>query len=135
MVAAGPVNVPVRELFLGGGAHRGDFDVEVEVLAGERMIAIERHHVAAQLGDGDGTRALGCLRLKLPADTHIADALERAARHLLHELAVVFAVTFGRGNLHLQPVAGTAARELTLEPRDQLAALDLCISPKHFLSR
>jgi len=63
MVTAGPVHVPVGELLLGGGAYRGDLDLEVEVLAGERMIAIEGHQVATHLGDGDGTRALRRLRL------------------------------------------------------------------------
>ena len=40
MVAAGPVDVTVRELFFGRGAYRGDFHFEVEGLAGEWMIAV-----------------------------------------------------------------------------------------------
>jgi len=83
MVTASSVHMPVGELFLGGGAYRGDLDLEVEVLAGERVITIERHHVATYLGNGDGTRALRRLRLESHADAYLADAFERAPRYTL----------------------------------------------------
>src|SRR5215470_5596481 len=120
MMTAWPVHMPVGELLLGGGAHRCDLDLEVKVLAGERMIAIERHHVATCLGDGDGTRALRRLRLEPHADAYLADAFERAPRYALHELAVVLAVAIGRGNLQLHAIARTLSRQLALEPRDKL---------------
>jgi len=78
MVAAGPVHVPVGELFLGGRADRGDLDIEVQILAGEWMVAIERHEVPAHLSDRHGARPLRGLGLKPHADARIADALERA---------------------------------------------------------
>jgi len=121
MVAAGPVHVSVRELLLGRGAHPGDLDLEVEVLAGKRMIAIESHEVAPHLGYRYRSWPLLGLGLQAHADPHIIDALERTARNLLHELLVVFAVTFGWSDLHLQSVTRLAARQLALEPGDEIA--------------
>src|ERR1700751_540691 len=121
MVAAGPVHVSVRELLLGSGAHFGDLDLEVEGLAGKRMIAIEGHEVAAHLGYRDRAGPLLGLGLQAHADPHVVDALERTARNLLHELLVVFAVTFGWSDLHLQAVTRFAARQLALEPGDEIA--------------
>ena len=52
VVAAGPVHVAVLEFFLRGLAHFGDLDLEVEVLAGQRMVAVDGDHVALDAGDG-----------------------------------------------------------------------------------
>ena len=49
VVAAGPVHVPVLEFLGGRGAHVGDLDLEVQVLPGERMVAIEGDQVAGEL--------------------------------------------------------------------------------------
>ena len=120
MMTAGSVHVAVREFFLGGSPHGGHFDLEVEVLARERMVTIERYHVARKLRDRDGTRTVRGLSLQVHPHPHVADTLERAARHALHELRVVLAVTFGRSDRDLQPIADGATRQLTLESRDQL---------------
>jgi len=101
MVAAGPVDVTVRELFFGRGAHGGDFHFEVEGLAREWMIAIECHQVATRLGDADDARALRRVGLQPHADPYLADAFERTSRHALYELTVVLAVAFGREDFHL----------------------------------
>src|SRR6516165_2382132 len=121
MVAAGPVHVPVRELFLGGRAHRGHLDLEVEALAGERVIAIECHEVATEVRDGHRTRTLRGVSLQPHADPHVADTLQCAPRYLLYEALVVFPVTIGWRDLHLQPVAGLATRQRALESRDEIA--------------
>ena len=53
MVTAVPVHVPVGQLFLGRRPDGGDFDVEIEILAGEGVIAIERDHVTGNVLHGD----------------------------------------------------------------------------------
>ena len=68
VMSAGSVHVAVRELFLGRGADVGDFDVEVQVLSRERMIAVDRDHVAGNLRHRHGAHAVPGLRMELHAD-------------------------------------------------------------------
>ena len=75
VMSARPVDVAVRQLFLGRGAHFGDLDVEIEILTRERMIAVDRDHVADDLRDRHGARAAFRLRVQLHADVEVADAL------------------------------------------------------------
>ena len=82
-MAARSVHVAVRELFLRSGPDFGDLDLEVEVLARKRMVAVDRDHVAGDLRDGDRARTAIRLRMQLHADVHFGDALERAPRPLL----------------------------------------------------
>jgi len=109
MVAAGAVHVPVRELGVGGCAHLGNLDLEVEALTGERMIAIEGHHVADDLGHGHRTRAVPGLRLQPHSHPEVRQPLEGAARHPLHESLVILAVAIGRRDRYLQLVPGALA--------------------------
>ena len=92
MVPAGTVHVPVRQFLGGRGTHLADLHLEVQVLTGERMIAVQRHQVAGELRDRDYAHALCGLRLQLHADAHVADALERAPWHALHQCLIVRAV-------------------------------------------
>jgi len=101
MVAARPVDVPVRELLFGRGGYCGDFHFEVQCLAGEWMIAIECHQVATRLGDADDARALRRVGLQPHADPYLADTFESAPGHPLHEIVVVLAVAFCRGDFYL----------------------------------
>ena len=59
----GSVHVAMRQLLLRRGAHVLDLDVEIEVLAGKGMIAVERHHVARYAGHSHGARAFLGLRM------------------------------------------------------------------------
>ena len=43
------VHVSVRKFFFCGISYFDELDVEIQVLAGERMVAVDGHHVA---GDG-----------------------------------------------------------------------------------
>src|SRR2546429_3630652 len=83
-------------------AHPRDLDLEVEILAGERMIAIEGHQVAGDPGDGDRARAVPALRLQPHSHLEAREALECAARHAPHESLVILAVAIGRRDRHLQ---------------------------------
>src|SRR6185437_2711985 len=80
MMPARPVDVAVRELFGRGIANVCDFHVEVQILPGKGVVAIERHHVARDASDGDRARAVACLRTQLHTDFDVRNALQRAAR-------------------------------------------------------
>src|SRR4029077_3019551 len=121
MVVAGAVHVPVRELRLGGCTHLGNLDLEVLVLARERMIAIEGHQVAGDLRDGHGPRAVPGLRLQPHSHLEVREALEGAARHALHEGLVILPVAIGRRDRYLQLVPSVLARELALETGYEVA--------------
>src|SRR6185437_6254687 len=121
IVAAGAVHVPVRELLGRGGAHLGHFDLEVEVPAGERVIAVQRDHVAGHLRHRHGARPLLGLGVQPHADAHVRYALERTPRHALHQRPVVLAVAVGGRDLHLHLVADALAGQFALETRDEVA--------------
>ena len=118
---ARPVHVAVRQLFLGRGANFGDLDVEVQVLPGERVVAVDRHHVALDLRHGHRADAVRRLGVELHPHLEIADAFERAPRHALDQRLVVLAVGVGRGDFHAQLVAGGLAFELALQAGNQVA--------------
>src|SRR5260370_25212017 len=121
MVVAGAVHVPVRELRLGGCTHLGNLDLEVQALAGERMIAIEGHKVAGDLRDGHGPRAVPGLRLQPHPHLEVREALEGTARHALHESLVKLPIAIGRRDRHLQLVPSVLARQLALETGYEIA--------------
>ena len=51
------VHMPMRQLFGVGVADAGDFDMEVEGLTGEGMIAIDGNFVAVDIDDADNRGA------------------------------------------------------------------------------
>ncbi len=60
------------------------------------------------------------LRVKSHPDPHICNAFERAARNLLDEILVVFAVAVGRCHLDVQLVAHVLALQFPFQPRYQI---------------
>ncbi len=122
VVAAGPVHVAVLEFFLRGLAHLGDLDFEVEVLACQRMVAVDGDHVALDAGDRHHARVtIGRLGLELHAGLQVRDFAERALRHALDEFRVTFAVTVGRRDLDAEFRSRRLALELAFEARNQVA--------------
>lgn len=111
----------MRELIFRRGAHAFDRHVEIELLTRERMVAVDRDHVAGDVRDGDRARALIRLGLELHADVDIANALEGTTRNLLHERLVVLAVPFRGRELDAHRIARRFAFERALEARDQVA--------------
>src|SRR5205807_1644217 len=114
-------DVAVRELRRGGCAHSRDLDLEVETVAGERMIAIEGHQVAGDPGDGHRARAVPGLRLQPHSHREVREALEGAPWHALHESLVILAVAIGRRDRHLQLVPGALAGQLALQTGYEVA--------------
>src|SRR5687767_10292162 len=105
MMAARTMHMAVRQLFFGRGTHADDLYLEVQILAGERVIAVERHHVTLQMSDGHSAHAVLRLSMQLHADMKIPYTLERPTRHLLDQRLVEFAIAVGRRDFHIQLVA------------------------------
>src|SRR6185437_16859277 len=96
-------------------------DLEVEMFARERMIAVERYHVTRHPRHGQRLRARLGLRVKVHAGAHILDAAQRAARHALYQALVVLPVAFRGTDPDADLVAGVAARQLPLQARHDVA--------------
>src|SRR5690348_11601908 len=115
------VDVPMRQLFLRRLPYALDLDVEVEMLAGERMIAVESHHVALHVCDGHRSGACLRLRVQMHAWLNVLDAAQSATGNALHEALVVLAVAFRGRNPHADLVADVMTRQLPLQSRDDVA--------------
>ena len=115
------VHVAVLDFFLACFTNGRDLNVKVEVLTRQRMVAIYNDGVAFDFLDGNHQRAALSLRLELHARLDALDALERIARHFLHQLFLNFAVTLFRGNFDVQFVASSAAFKLFFQARDDVA--------------
>ena len=111
VVATGAVHVTVRQFFFGRNAHFGDFHVEMQRLAGQRMVTVHGHHIALDARDHDGARAGFGLRRELHAGTDFA--LKGATRDLLNQTRFFHAISIlGRdGRLYL------VARHLAFQGR------------------
>ena len=117
VVTAGPVNVAVRDLFLGGVADAHHFDVKMKFFARQWMIGIY----------GDGFQSGFCYsddRSLVGLELHpLFNFLipERGARHFLNEAVVANTVTFFRRDLQLQFVAFGFAFETFFHPCDEVS--------------
>src|SRR5688500_11585799 len=59
VVPARAMDVAVRQLLRGRGSHLGDLDVEIQVLTRQRVVAVDRNHIADDLRNGHGAHAMG----------------------------------------------------------------------------
>jgi hypothetical protein len=121
MMTARTVHVAVRDFFFSRFAHFLNFNVERQILSRERVVAINRHHVALDLSHRHHARASIGLHLKLHSDLDVRNAAKRTTRYFLDQRLVVLTVRFGCDNLHLQLVAGLFALELTLQSWNEIA--------------
>lgn len=110
----------VIQLFLRGGAHFLDGDVEVQGFAGQRVVAVDRHGVAVHGRHGDDLHAAAGLGVELHADFNGVDAREHVTRHLLDQAGVLVAIAVGRGDADLQRVTGDLAGEGLFQARDDV---------------
>jgi len=65
MVPARTMDMAVVAFFIGSGADVTDRDIEMERHPGQRMIAVDSHFVADNLGDDDGLLAKFTLGMQL----------------------------------------------------------------------
>src|ERR1700704_5278945 len=121
MMSTRAMHVPVRQLLLGRIAYSDDLDVEVQVLARQRMVAVNGYHVTGDGCDGHRARALVGLRMQPHSDSNLCNPLQGAARHLLDELPAVLAIAIGRRDFHRQLVTGALSFQLALESGHEIA--------------
>ncbi len=83
MMTAGAVHVAVGELFLRGFAHFGDFHIEVQLFASQRMVAQPSTVTMSPATRVTITRiAVAAVSLERHADLDVLDALEGATAAL-----------------------------------------------------
>lgn len=99
------MDVPVSDLFFSRYANFLNRHVEVEVLACERVVAVDCDIVVLDLYDTNRDRALVCVGLKLHADLEVFDALEAIAWHDLLQCWIWLAVAICRIDAHFCSVA------------------------------
>lgn len=78
------VYVAVRQFFFGRFADRDNFHVEVQVLAGQHVVAVNHHVVAVNFGDFNRYRALIGVSQETHADLQFVNAHEDVFRYALH---------------------------------------------------
>lgn len=121
MVATRSMNMAVRQFFLRCSANTQDFDREVQMLAGKRMVAIDGDHIARNLRDRYRARPVIGLCLKLHPDLDVGDAREGTAWYSLDERLILLAISIGGGDSHLQFIAGSLTLKFAFETRNQVA--------------
>src|ERR1700677_609491 len=121
MMPTGAVNVSMLQLFGRSGADTDDLDIEVQRVVGERVVAVERHHVAHHGRYGEYPQALLRLRLKLHSLADLARALQGSLRDALHQRLVALAVALVRRERHHEGVAVLFPFQGLLQARHEIA--------------
>ena len=73
VMSAFTVNMAVLKFFGAGITHIDDFDIEVQVLPGQRVIAVDGDGVVGDFDHGDDLHALLRLGVKLHAHFDLVD--------------------------------------------------------------
>ena len=109
------VYVAVRQFF-GRFADRDNFHVEVQVLAGQHVVAVNHHVVAVNFGDFNRYRALIGVSQETHADLQFVNAHEDVFRYALHQVFVVVAVRVVRADVNVKTIANVVAFECFSRP-------------------
>src|SRR5690348_2116104 len=120
MMPARAVDVAVLEFFGGGVADVYHFDIEVQRLAGQGVVAVHSYVVALHVNDTDHVRAPVGFGAELHAGGDV-DVAEAVARHVLDERLISNAVPVLRGDADVEGFAGRLAFESALEAGDDAA--------------
>lgn len=130
--SAALVNVAVCDLFFSRRADLLDRHVEVEVLARERVVAVDCDIVAFDLNNTNRDRALVCVCLKLHASLKIFNTLETILRHDLLQRRIYLAVAIGWIDAHFCSFASEFTREGSFEAWNDVT---MTVEIDHWLSR
>ena len=95
------VYVTVRQFFCGRFADRDNFHVEVQVLAGQHVVAVNHNVVAVNFSDFNRYRALIGVSQETHADLQFVNAHEDVFRYALHQVFVVVAVRVVRADVNV----------------------------------
>ena len=104
------VDVAVSDFFVAGVTHIDHLDLEVQALAGQRVVAVDSDVVAVDVADGDDLHlAVRCRSVELHAHFQLIDAFEQAAVEGADQFGQVLAVGLFRLDADVQFVAGLLA--------------------------
>src|SRR5690554_1938979 len=92
LAAAFAMHMAVLHFFFTSGADGSDFNIKVELLARQRMVAIHGDSVVLDFGDGNHQGTPLGIRLKLHAWLYVIDPLKGITRYFLNQLGLYFAV-------------------------------------------
>ena len=121
MMPTGSMHMAVLDFLVGCIAHFDNFDGEMQGLASQRMVAIHSDFIAIDLGNDYGDGALAGLGLELHADSEVGDAVERRARHDLHEFVDIVAISVLRSDVDVETVTGDMSDHFTLQAWNDVA--------------
>lgn len=120
-MAARPMGVPVGELLFRGIADLGDLNLEVEILARERMVPVDGNMSVADRGhDHDLHVALSRISVEAIANLNIRLG-DLGTRHFDHQLIFIFSVGLGGFDCHCFFIAFFKALKGGLKAWDDLA--------------
>src|SRR3546814_20801136 len=96
MMATSAMHVSMLHLFGSRGAYVGDLDVEVQILAGQWMVAVHGDHVAGAARPRTANRTLRTLSLEAHAGLAVLPAMNTASLHRLDQPVSQLALPFVR---------------------------------------
>lgn len=115
MMSAGAVDVPMRQLFLGGRANLDDLYLEAESLAGHLMVEVGRNYVTVNLGDGELDWSLVAMRPYDHPHFQFHALWELASLYLLDGVVIPLPIGSIRGECELPLLSHLCAEDLLLE--------------------
>ncbi len=125
------MDVAVCDLFFSCRANFLDRHVEVEVLARERVVAVDCDIVVFDFNNTNRDRALVCVSLKLHAGLKIFDTLKTILRHDLLQCWIYFAITICWIDAHFCSFASGLTRKRSFEAWNDVT---MTVEIDHWLS-
>ena len=115
------VDVAMLNLFFRRSTNFLNRDVEVQMLARERVVTVNCDFVAFNFNNAHGNGTLVGVRLKLHASLKVFDALKAILGHDLFECRIGLAVTIRWIDAHFSTVASLLAYKRSFEARNDVA--------------
>lgn len=103
------MNVAVLQLLRGRRANGQHFDIEVQILAGQHMIAIHHHFIAVDEGDFHRHRPLVGFRQETHTHFKLLDAHKDLFRDTLDQIVVLLAVGIVSQDMQVETIADITA--------------------------
>jgi hypothetical protein len=119
VMAVRTVNVAVSQLFFGGFADCNHFNVELEVLASQHVVAINHNVVIFHFGDFYWNRTLVSFSQETHANLQFVNAHEHVFRNALHQVVIVLTVSIVCRDMHIKLVAGNVVFQRIFQTRNQ----------------
>jgi hypothetical protein len=119
IMAVFAVNVAMSQFFFGRFTDCHNFNVEVQVLASQHMVAINHNVIAIHFSDFDRNRALIGISQETHTHFQFVNAHEDVFRDALNQVVVVVAVSVIRANMHVEYVTNGMTFQRSFQTGDQ----------------